>query len=85
VHIDSATGTMWLFTTHNCCNPAAQHRVNIATSTDGGYNFTQVLQTPLARCVSPLLSPGGRCLACPCRCLPAALYLATASCGRRAA
>ena len=29
MHIDSATGTMWLFTTHNCCNPAAQHRVNI--------------------------------------------------------
>lgn len=54
VHIDNSTGTMWLFTTENCCDPAKAHGVNIATATDGGFNWTQFpnVSVPLPACGS---------------------------------
>jgi hypothetical protein len=43
IHVDHFTGTMWLFATDNCCDPDKEHGVNIATASDGGFNWTQVL------------------------------------------
>ena len=48
IHIDNHTGTMWLFATDNCCDPDKQHGVNIATASDGGFNWTQVTSLHVA-------------------------------------
>ena len=43
IHIDNSTGTMWLFTTNNCCDPSrGPSHVTIATSADGGFTWAPV-------------------------------------------
>jgi hypothetical protein len=96
IHVDHLTGTMWLFATDNCCDPDKQHGVNIATASDGGFNWTQVLvtqdnscsakniaQSQQQFCHAPLITR--RSLACLCRFLLEAPCSAIASCGPKMA
>jgi hypothetical protein len=58
IHIANSTGTMWLFATDNCCDPSKHHGVNVATSTDGGFNWTQVSSCALHACTPVSASTG---------------------------